>query len=84
MLSYTVIRTHAQTHLLGTGEKFEDGSHILYVNGAYRGDTSIGKLMHDFSCTDAEDMYYGTLAERVKFSKRARRGLRLCVGLWRI
>ncbi len=38
---------------LGTGERFEDGSHILYVNGAYRGDTPIGKLMHDFSCTDA-------------------------------
>ncbi len=33
---------------LGTGERFEDGSHILYVNGAYRGDTSIGKLMHEF------------------------------------
>ena len=38
---------------LGTGERFEDGSHILYVNGAYRGDTPIGKLMHDFSCTKA-------------------------------
>ena len=23
----------------GNGEKFEDGSHIAYVNGAYRGDT---------------------------------------------
>ncbi len=51
---------------LGTGERFEDGSHILYVNGAYRGDTPIGKLMHDFSCTDAEDMYYGTLADESK------------------
>ena len=47
---------------LGTGERFEDGSHILYVNGAYRSDTPIGKLMHDFSCTDAADMYYRTLA----------------------
>ena len=44
---------------LDTGERFDDGSHILYVNGAYRGDTAIGKLMHDFSCTDAADMYYG-------------------------
>ena len=31
--------------ILGTGESFQDGSHILYVNGAYRGDTPIGKLM---------------------------------------
>ncbi len=41
--------------------------------GAYRGDTPIGKLMHDFSCTDAADLYHGTLADRVRFFKRARR-----------
>lgn len=51
----------------GNGEKFEDGSHIAYVNGAYRGDTPVGKLIHDFSCTDAADMYYGILADRVRF-----------------
>ena len=62
---------------LGTGERFEDGSHILYVNGAYRGDTPIGKLMHDFSCTDAADMYYGTLADRVKFFKESKEGIEI-------
>ena len=62
---------------LGTGEKFEDGSHILYVNGAYRGDTPIGKLMHDFSCTDAADMYYGTLADRVRFFKESKEGIEI-------
>ena len=36
----------------GSNKKFEDGSHIVYVNGAYRDETPIGKLMHDFSCTD--------------------------------
>ena len=35
---------------------FNDGSHILYVNGKYRGDDEIGKLMHDFSCINPEDM----------------------------
>ena len=60
---------------LGTGERFEDGSHILYVNGAYRGDTPIGKLMHDFSCTNAADMYYGTLADRVRFFKESKEGI---------
>ncbi len=59
----------------GTGEKFEDGSHILYVNGAYRGDTPVGKLMHDFSCTDATDIYYGTLADRVRFFKESKEGI---------
>lgn len=62
---------------LETGERFEDGSHILYVNGAYRGDTPIGKLMHDFSCTDAADMYYGTLADRVRFFKESKEGIEI-------
>lgn len=62
---------------LGTGERFEDGSHILYVNGAYRGDTSIGKLMHDFSCTDAADMYYRILADRVRFFKESKEGIEI-------
>ncbi len=62
---------------LGTGERFEDGSHILYVNGAYRGDIPIGKLMHDFSCTDAADMYYGTLADRVRFFKESKEGIEI-------
>ena len=62
---------------LETGERFEDGSHILYVNGAYRGDTPIGKLMHDFSCTDAADMYYGILANRVRFFKESKEGIEI-------
>ena len=62
---------------LGTGERFGDGSHILYVNGAYRGDTPIGKLMHDFSCTDAADMYYGTLEDRVRFFKESKEGIEI-------
>ena len=41
---------------------FGDGSHILYVNGKYRGDDEVGKLMHDFSCTDPDDMNYEILA----------------------
>ena len=35
---------------MATGELFNDGEHILYVNGEYRDDSEIGKLMHDFSC----------------------------------
>jgi hypothetical protein len=62
---------------LGTVERFEDGSHILYANGAYRGDTPIGKLMHDFSCTDAADMYYGILADRVRFFKESKEGIEI-------
>ena len=60
---------------LNNGKKFSDGSHILYVNGAYQNETPIGKLMHDFSCTDASKMYYDVLAERVKFFKESKEGV---------
>lgn len=39
---------------LATGKAFEDGEHILYVNGEYREESESGKLMHDFNCTRAE------------------------------
>ena len=58
-----------------TGERFENGEHILYVNGAYRGDSPIGRLMHDFGCVDPSDMYYDVLAERVKFFKESKEGV---------
>lgn len=58
-----------------TGEQFRDGSHILYVNGAYRDETPIGRLMHDFFCTNPSDMYYGVLADRVRFFKESREGI---------
>ena len=41
-----------------------DGSHIIYVNGKYRGNDEIGKLMYDFSCTNPDDMNYEALANR--------------------
>lgn len=61
--------------ILQTGERFEDGTHIVYVNGAYRDESPIGKLMHDFSCTNPSDMYYSVLAERVKFFKECKEGI---------
>lgn len=61
--------------LLDTGESFQDGSHILYVNGSYRDNTPIGKLMHDFSCTDPADMNYALLADRVRFFKESKEGV---------
>lgn len=59
---------------LTTGTRFEDGEHILYVNGAYRGKSDLGKLMHDFSCTDADDMYFDLMAERTRYLKQNRKG----------
>ena len=54
---------------------FGDGSHIIYVNGKYRGDDEIGKLMHDFSCTNPEDMNYEALAKRARYYKQDEKGV---------
>ena len=60
---------------LDTGKPFGDGEHILYVNGEYRGDSDIGKLMHDFNCTDADDMNFELMAERTRYLKENPEGV---------
>ena len=54
---------------------FGDGSHILYVNGKYRGNDEIGKLMHDFSCENPEDMNFETLARKARYFKQDEKGV---------
>lgn len=56
-------------------ELFGDGSHILYVNGQYRGNDEVGKLMHDFSCTNPDDMHYEALAKRARYFKQNEKGV---------
>lgn len=60
---------------LDTGKLFDDGEHILYVNGAYRGASDIGKLMHDFNCTDASDMNFELMADRTRYLKENPKGV---------
>jgi hypothetical protein len=66
---YWVERTFRET-----GKKFNDGSHIIYVNGSYKGNDAIGKLVHDFRCSNADDMYYSQLADGVRYYKEVERG----------
>lgn len=60
-----------------TNEYFNDGEHILYVNGAYRGDSEIGKLMHDFSCWNPDDMNFDLLRETAKYYKEDPKGVEI-------
>ena len=60
---------------LATGKSFEDGEHILYVNGEYRGDSAIGKLIHDFNCTNADDMNSELMANRTRYLKENPKGV---------
>ncbi|MBQ4402767.1 MAG: hypothetical protein II832_11425, partial [Synergistaceae bacterium] len=62
---YTVER-----YINEAGEKFNDGSHIIYVNGECRdGNTELGRLMQDFFEPDPDKMNYPVLANRVRYLK---------------
>lgn len=56
--------------------QFNDGEHIIYVNGSIKSnDTALGRLMRDFYCTEAKDMHYKELAERVRHYKETEEGV---------
>ena len=55
---------------------FDDGCNIIYVNGKYRGDDELGKLMHDFNTPNADEMNYSELAEKVRYHKQETEGVR--------
>ena len=67
---------HVQRTIVETGTYFGDGSHILYVNGAYKDDSPLGLLMQDFACQNADDMHYKVLADRVRYFKEDEKGVR--------
>ena len=48
---------------------------VLYVNAQIKDDTALGQLMHDFSCTSAEEMHYQILADRVRYFKEDTEGV---------
>ena len=54
---------------------FDDGEHILFVNGECRDDTPLGLLMQDFFCTNPDDMHYAPLRERVRYFKENEKGV---------
>lgn len=70
---YTINRHFEEINYL-----FDDGSHIVYVNGNYKGDDTVGKLMHDFGCKESKDMYYPELAKGVRHFKEEGGRRRMC------
>ena len=54
---------------------FDDGAHILYVNGSNRDDTPLGRLMQDFFCERPEQMNYKELAQRADYFKAEAEGV---------
>ena len=58
-------RYHVNRIIEELNRPFEDGSHIIYVNGDYKGNDDIGKLMNDFRSENVEDMMLEPLKETV-------------------
>ena len=58
-----------------TKKPFGDETHIIYVNSKIQNNTELGKIMHDFYCTDANDIKNKKLAKRVKYFKEDEEGV---------
>ena len=68
---------HIDRVIAETNEKFDDEAHIIYINSQIQDETELGKLMQDFYCTDAKEMHYSILAERVRYFKENQEGVRI-------
>lgn len=65
---------HVERVVAEAGLPFRDGQHIIYVNGQYKSDDMLGKLIHDFWCADTKNFYYEVLRDSVAYYKDNREG----------
>ena len=66
---------HVDRMVKETGELFGDESHIIYVNSQIKDESQLGRLMHDFSCKNPNDMCFSVLANRVRYFKEDTKGV---------
>ena len=54
---------------------FNDGSHIIYINGEYEDTTSdLGRIIHDFHCVKADEMLCEELRKPAEYFKNKKKG----------
>ena len=68
---------HIKRTVRETGRDYNDKSEIIYINARMKENTDLGRLMHDFHCTKAEDMYSKVLAERIRVLKETQEGVEI-------
>ena len=55
---------HINRSVAETTEIFDDGAHIIYVNASYQNvETTLGRLIHDFMCSQSSDMLCEPIAK---------------------
>ena len=68
---------HIDRIIRETGKNFDDGTHIIYVNGSFKGEVGVplDDLIHDFFCDNPADMRHKQLADRISFLKNNAKGV---------
>lgn len=68
---------HIERIVTETNGLFDDGEHIIYVNGSFRNDGSeLGTLIADFRETDPKKVKIQSLADRIKHLKESEEGVK--------
>lgn len=67
---------HIERVVMETKEIFDDGEHIIYVNGAYKNeDSALGSLIADFRESDPGHVRHEALAKRMRYLKQSEEGV---------
>ena len=66
---------HIEKVIKELGRDLEDEQHTIYVNSQIQDESALGKLMEDFRCTEAKNMNYKVLADRVRYFKEDEKGV---------
>ena len=67
---------HIERYIEEVSERFNDGAHIIYVNGENRDGSPLGLLMQDLRCSDPDRMNYKELSERTRYFKEDKEGMK--------
>lgn len=67
---------HVDRYIRELNEYFNDGTHIIYVNADYKDDSDLGKLMHDFTVRDPDEMNFKQLAKITDYYKNDKEGIK--------
>ena len=67
---------HIDRTIKEVDDDFEDGAHIIYINGEYDDiNTELGKMLSDFKCLNASEMKSSILAKRMRMLKETDEGV---------
>ena len=78
VLGYGLAMYHVDRRIDENGERLNDEQGVIYINGEKEEETPLGRLIHDFKCTDPDEMYYEVLAKRVRYYKEGEGKKEMC------